>query len=79
MSRIATLFGSSTERIDHRQAHFAFTFSQIKTMAFKDKYPVLVLEVTLLDMPSPIWREVAVRSGTSMRELHHIIQAIIPA
>jgi hypothetical protein len=47
-------------------------------MAFKDKYPVLVLQVTLLDIPSAVWRQVAVRAGTSMRELHHIIQAIMP-
>jgi hypothetical protein len=47
-------------------------------MPNKDKYPVLVLEVRLLDMPSPVIRQVAVRSGTSMRELHHIVQAIMP-
>ena len=47
-------------------------------MTFKDKYPVLVLDITLIGMPSPVWRQLAVRAGTSMCELHHIIQAVMP-
>lgn len=48
------------------------------TMTFKEKYPILILQFTLLDMPKPVWRQLAVKAGTSMRELHHIIQAVMP-
>jgi hypothetical protein len=47
-------------------------------MVLKDKYPVLVLQVALLDMTTSVTRKIALRAGTSMRELHHIIQAIMP-
>lgn len=46
-------------------------------MKFEDKYPVLTLEIRLLDMPGTVSRKVAVRAGTSMRELHHIVQAVM--
>jgi hypothetical protein len=60
-------------------AGFTPTFSPKPiSMTFKDKYPTLFLEIALLDMPTPVWRQLAVRAGTSMRELHHIIQAIMP-
>lgn len=47
-------------------------------MAFTDKYPLLLLHVNLDGTPFPVWRRLIVRTGTSMRELHHMIQAIMP-
>ena len=44
----------------------------------KAKYPALELTIELLDMPAPVTRTVWVRTGTSLRELHHIIQAVMP-
>lgn len=44
----------------------------------KAKYPALELAIELLDMPEPVTRSVWVRTGTSLRELHHIIQAVMP-
>ena len=47
-------------------------------MKLIDKYPLLRLEVKLVDSPRPVWRHLTLRAGTSMRDLHHIIQAIMP-
>jgi hypothetical protein len=47
-------------------------------MEFADKYALLALEINLIDTPAPVWRQLIVRTGTSMRELHHMIQAIMP-
>lgn len=41
------------------------------------RYPVLKLDVTLMHMPEPVFRKLLVRTGTSLRELHHIIQAVM--
>lgn len=42
------------------------------------RYPILKLDVTLMHMPEPVFRKLLVRTGTSLRELHHIIQAVMP-
>lgn len=46
--------------------------------SMKAKYPALELTIELLAMPEPVTRSVWVRTGTSLRELHHIIQAVMP-
>ena len=46
--------------------------------SLKTKYPILKLTVTLSGMPEPVFRKLLVRTGTSLRELHHIIQAVMP-
>ena len=47
-------------------------------ISLNTKYPILELNISLTHMPEPVYRMVVVRTGTSLRELHHIIQAVMP-